>query len=120
MTRTIIPDVGLPVFHFPPVKGEVIFAINISLVENLTHAEILTLISQFNLIPTFKFRHNRKTSQIEFWIELYREIHDYEGHLPADFMTEAHMELSHAIEPSHAVIFAYNLKHGRAEEAIAA
>ena len=120
MTHNPIPDLGLPVFSFPPKKGEVIFAINVSLVENLTHAEILKLISQFNLVPTFKLRHNRKTSQIEFWIELYREIHDYEAYLPADFMTEPHMELSHAIEPSYAVALAYSLKHGRAEEAVAA
>lgn len=114
-----IPSPGIEGFYFPPRKNEVVFAINLSLVENMTHWEVIQLVSRFNLTPKFEFRHNAKTEELELWMVLWRDF--ITEPIEFEFLLDEHAEISHAIEPSLAVMFAGSFPGGfRKSEAEAA
>lgn len=98
------PSPGIERFYFPPRQNEVVFAINLSLVENMSHWGVIQLVSRLNLIPKFEYRPHPKTGNFELWIVLWRDF--ITEPIESDFLLDEYAEIAHAIQPDIAVMFA--------------
>ncbi|MDG2614700.1 hypothetical protein P7L53_00445 [Thermoleptolyngbya sichuanensis XZ-Cy5] len=105
MSQAIAPrSPGIDRFYHPPRQNEVVFAVNLSRVENLSHWEVIELVSRLNLKPKFEYRHHPKTGDIEIWLVLWRCFTSEP--IETEFLLDEYAELAHAIEPDMAVVFA--------------